>query len=64
MLRKLRSEKGEKINEDLEIRFVVKGRRESGVVGFTDAVKWSGGKGSADGVDKGWNCRVSSWLRR
>jgi hypothetical protein len=39
MSRKLRSEKSEKIDEDLEVCFVVKGRRESGVVGFTDAVK-------------------------
>jgi hypothetical protein len=39
MSRKLRSEKREKIDEDLEVCFVVKGRRGSGVVGFTDAVK-------------------------
>ena len=38
MPRKLRSEKGEKFDEDLGICFVEKGRRESGVVGFTDAV--------------------------
>ena len=47
MPRKLRSEKREKIDEDLEICFVVKGRRESGVVGFTDAVKQRVGKRSA-----------------
>src|SRR5271168_5073435 len=38
MPRKLRSEKRAKIDEDSEICFVVKGRRESGVVGFTNAV--------------------------
>jgi hypothetical protein len=38
MLRKLRSER-EKIDEDSEIGSVVEGRRKSGVVGFTDAVK-------------------------
>jgi hypothetical protein len=57
MQRKLRSgkrsEKREKIDEGSEICFVVKGRSESGVVCFTDAVKWRGGKGSAKGVDKG-----------
>src|SRR5271155_2308836 len=47
MPRKLRSEKREKIDEDSEICFVVKGRRESGVIGFTDAVKRRGGKRSA-----------------
>ena len=52
MPRKLRSEKRERIDEGSEICFVVKGRRESGVVGFTDAVKRRGGKGSAEGVDK------------
>src|SRR5271170_3519714 len=64
MPRKLRSEKREKIDEDLEICFVEKGRRESGVVGFTDAIKRRGGKGSADGVDKGRNCRISRETRR
>jgi hypothetical protein len=57
--RKLRSEKREKIDEDSEICFIVKGRRESGIVGFTDAVKRSGGKGSAKGVDKGRNCGLA-----
>jgi len=38
MPRKLRSEKREKIDEDLKICFVEKRRRESGVVGFTEAV--------------------------
>jgi hypothetical protein len=37
MPRKLRSEKREKIDEDSEICFAVKGRRESGVLGFMDA---------------------------
>jgi len=36
---KLRSEKREKIDEDLGIYFVGKGRRESGVVGFKGAVR-------------------------
>jgi hypothetical protein len=44
MPRKLRSDKSEKIDEDSEIGSVVEGRRESGVVGFTDAVKRRGGK--------------------
>ena len=39
MPRKLRSERREKIDEDLEIWFVVKGRRESGVVDFKGAVR-------------------------
>ena len=47
------------IDEDSEICFVEKGRRESGVVGFTDAVKRRGGKGSAEGVDKGGEKRRS-----
>jgi hypothetical protein len=77
--RKLRSEKREEIDEDSEICFVVKGRRESGVVGFTDAVKRRGDNGSAKGVDKGRNCglavgcageefhqrrQMQTWLRR
>ena len=55
MSRKLRSEKREKIDKDSEICLVVKGRRESGVVGFTDTVKRRGGMGSAKGIDKGRN---------
>jgi len=47
------------IDEDLGICFVGKGRRESGVVGFTDAVKRRGGKGSAQGIDKGRNCGLA-----
>jgi hypothetical protein len=39
--------KERKFDEDSEICFVMKGRRESGVVGFTDAVKRRGGKGIA-----------------
>jgi hypothetical protein len=39
MPRKLRSEKREKIDEDAEICFVEKGRRESGVVGFKGAIR-------------------------
>jgi hypothetical protein len=62
-----------------EICFVEKRRKESGVVGFTDAVKWRAGKESAKGVDKGRNCglavgcvgeefhqrwQLQTWLRR
>jgi len=38
MPRKMRSEGREKIDEDSEICFVVKGRREGGVGDFTDTV--------------------------
>ena len=44
MPRKVRSEKREEFDEGVRICFVKEGRRESGIVGFTDAVKRRVGK--------------------